>query len=126
MSHTEPCEVVIASYLEPDLVERTPPAEPRARVVYEPSLLPLPRYPCDHHGDPPALKPGELTRWAEITAGAEVMFDFDWTSPETIPERCPRLHLIQATSAGIGGVMARTGLDRSEIEVCTAAGTHAV
>jgi phosphoglycerate dehydrogenase-like enzyme len=118
--------VVIASYLEPELVERIAAAEPRARVVYEPSLLPAPRYPCDHHGEPPALEPEQQERWAAITAGAEVMFDFDWSSPETIPRRCPRLRMIQATSAGVGGVMARTGLDRSEIEVCTAAGTHAV
>jgi phosphoglycerate dehydrogenase-like enzyme len=126
MSHTEPCEVVIASYLEPELVERIAEAEPRARVVYEPSLLPAPRYPCDHHGELLVLEPDQRERWAAITAGAEVMFDFDWSSPETIPERCPRLRMIQATSAGIGTVMARTGLDRSEIEVCTAAGTHAV
>jgi glyoxylate/hydroxypyruvate reductase A len=126
MSHSEPCKVVIASYLEPELVERIAAVEPRARVVYEPALLPAPRYPCDHHGEPPALDLDQRERWSALTAGAEVMFDFDWSAPETIPERCPRLRLIQATSAGIGGVMARTGLDRSEIEVCTAAGMHAV
>jgi glyoxylate/hydroxypyruvate reductase A len=126
MRNPELCEVVIASYLEPELVERIVAIESRARVVYEPALLPAPRYPCDHHGEPPVLDFNQRARWSEITAGAEVMFDFDWNDPETIAERCPRLRLIQATSAGIGSVMARTGLDRSEIEVCTAAGTHAV
>jgi glyoxylate/hydroxypyruvate reductase A len=126
MSRSEPCQVVIASYLEPELVDRIVAAEPRAHVIYEPSLLPAPRYPCDHHGEKPALELAEQERWKAILAGAEVTFDFDWGSPETIPERCPRLRLIQATSAGIGGFMTRTGLDRSEVEVCTAAGTHAV
>src|SRR5581483_11140970 len=52
MSRSEPCQVVIASYLEPELVERIVAGEPRAQVLYEPSLLPPPRYPSDHHGDP--------------------------------------------------------------------------
>lgn len=126
MTRTDPCEVVIASYLEPGLVERIAAAEPRARVIYEPSLLPVPRYPSDHTGEARTLEPAQRQRWETILSGAEVMFDFDPDSPETLPERCPRLRLIQATSAGVGGFMARTGLDRSAIEVCTAAGTHAV
>jgi glyoxylate/hydroxypyruvate reductase len=126
MSRTEPCEVVIASYLEPELVQQITMAEPRAHVVYEPTLLPPPSYPCDHHGTPRDLDESELQRWEETVGRAEVMFDFDWRSPETIPDRCPHLRLIQATSAGVGGFLSRTGLDRSDIEVCTAAGTHAI
>ena len=118
--------MVIASYIEPELAERIAAAEPRAHVVYEPTLLPVPGYPCDHGGEPPALSAAGQERWRAITAAAEVMFDFDWHSPETIAERCPRLRLIQATSAGVGGYVTRIGLDRSDIEVCTAAGTHAV
>jgi phosphoglycerate dehydrogenase-like enzyme len=38
----------------------------------------------------------------------------------------PQLRWVQATSAGIGGFMARTGLDRSGLAVTTAAGVHAV
>jgi glyoxylate/hydroxypyruvate reductase len=120
------CEVVIASYLEPELVERIAAAEPRAHVTYEPHLLPAPRFPSDHVGTPPELGADELERWRELTAAAEVLFDFDWHEPSTLPERCPRLRWIQATSAGIGGTMSRTGLDRSAIEVTTAAGIHAV
>lgn len=126
MTRTEPCQVVIASYLEPELVEKIRAAEPRARVSYEPSLLPAPRYPADHSGERRTLEPAEQERWETIISGAEVMFDFERDSPETLPARCPHLRLIQATSAGIGELMTRTGLDRSEIEVCTAAGTHAV
>jgi glyoxylate/hydroxypyruvate reductase len=120
------CEVVIASYLEPELVRRIAEAEPRAHVTYEPRLLPVPRFPSDHVGVAPELSEDELARWRQLTAGAEVLFDFDWHEPATLPQRCPRLRWIQATSAGIGGVMSRTGLDRSDIEVTTAAGIHAV
>ena len=126
MSDGGPCEVVIASYLEPELVTRIATAQPRVRVTYEPSLLPVPRYPSDHGGSPPLLSSEQLARWQSITAGAEVMFDFDWHEPATLPERCPHLRWIQATSAGVGGFMARTGLDRSALEVTTAAGTHAI
>jgi phosphoglycerate dehydrogenase-like enzyme len=117
---------VIASYLEPELVARIVAAEPRAHVTYEPSLLPAPRYPSDHTGNKPQLSPAELARWQEITAAAEVMFDFDWHDPAGLPDRCPHLRWIQGTSAGIGGFVARNGLDRGEIALTTAAGVHAV
>ena len=67
-----------------------------------------------------------LERWRSLGATADVFFDFDWHEPATMPERCPRLRWIQATSAGIGGFMQRTGLDASGLTVTTAAGIHAV
>jgi glyoxylate/hydroxypyruvate reductase len=120
------CEVVIASYLEAELVAAIADAEPRVHVTYEPALLPVPAYPSDHSGPEPTLSPVELARWESIIAGAEVCFDFDWHQPSQLPRRAPRLRLIQATNAGIGEEMTRTGLDRSPIAVCTAAGIHAV
>ncbi|HEX5195261.1 MAG TPA: D-2-hydroxyacid dehydrogenase [Solirubrobacteraceae bacterium] len=120
------CEVVIASYLEPELVERVARAEPRAHVTYEPALLPTPRFPCDHGGEPPRLSAAELRRWQAIVASADVCFDFDWHDPATLPRRCPRLRFVQATSAGIGEFMTCTGLDRAQFAVSTAAGIHAV
>ncbi len=119
-------EVVIASYLEPELVERVAAAHPEVNVTYQPELLPSPRYPADHTGSLPRLDPDELDRWSRVLARAEVCFDFDWFAPEALPERSPKLRFIQATSAGIGGFMERTGLNESDIEVATAAGVHAV
>ena len=119
------CEVVIASYLEPELVERIVRAQPRVHVTYEPALLPTPNFPCDHGGEQPRLNADELSRWESIVAGADVCFDFDWHDPATLPQRAPRLRFVQATSAGIGGFMARTGLDRAGWKVSTAAGIHA-
>ena len=44
--------VVIASYLEAEHVESIRALDPRLEVVYEPELLPPPRYPADHTGPP--------------------------------------------------------------------------
>ena len=55
--------VVIGSFLEPDLVARIEAAQPSATVVYEPGLLPVPRYRCDHTGPRPELPDTELDRW---------------------------------------------------------------
>jgi phosphoglycerate dehydrogenase-like enzyme len=115
--------VLICSYLEEPLVEVIG-ATPGVEVLNAPELLPVPRYPCDHTGPRPDLAEGALARWGELLGRAEVCFDFDWDAPARLPERAPRLRWIQATSAGIGGFMTRTGLSRSSITVSTAAGVH--
>jgi glyoxylate/hydroxypyruvate reductase len=117
--------IVIGSFLEQDQVERIVAHSP-GRVIYEPDLLPVPRYPCDHTGKPRDLSAADRERWKALAASADVFFDFDWYEPATMPERCPRLRWIQATSAGIGGFMRRTGLEAGGLTVTTAAGIHAV
>jgi glyoxylate/hydroxypyruvate reductase len=126
--------IVIGSYLEEEQVQRIVAAEAAGRVIYEPELLPVPRYRCDHTGLRRDLSPADLDRWRGLGAQAEVYFDFDWLDPGQMPERSPKLRWIQATSAGIGGFMKRTGLDDAAtadpdsagLTVTTAAGIHAV
>lgn len=126
--------IVIGSYLEEEQVRRIASAEAAGRVIYEPELLPVPRYRCDHTGPRRDLSPADLDRWRGLGAQAEVYFDFDWLDPGQMPERSPKLRWIQATSAGIGGFMRRTGLDNAAtgdpgsagLAVTTAAGIHAV
>jgi len=108
--------VAIGSYLEPEQVQRIA-AQPSVRVAYEPDLLPVPRYPCDHTGRRRELSDASLQEWRELAASADVFFDFDWLEPQTMPQRCPDLRWIQATSAGIGAFMSRTGLSRSGLAV---------
>ena len=117
---------LIATFLEPELVERMRAAVPTATVLYEPDLLPAPRYLGDHTGAPKQLTPDQQRRWDQLLQQAEVAFDFDWQAPERLLERAPKLSWVQATSAGIGGFMSRTGLHDSPLTVTTAAGTHAV
>jgi glyoxylate/hydroxypyruvate reductase len=123
---TDQLTIVIGSYLEPELVGRIQAAPAAARVIYEPGLLPVPRYQCDHTGLPRQLSAAELGRWRSLTAQADVFFDFDWLDPAGMAGRAPNLRWVQATSAGIGAFMARTGLDRSGLTATTASGIHAV
>ena len=119
--------VLIASPLEAEHVARIAAVAPeRVRVVYEPDLLPVPRYDADHHGRRRDLSEGDLARWHRLLAEADVLFDFDWLDPENMPEHCPRLRWVQATSAGIGEYLFSTGLAGSAITFTTAAGVHAV
>jgi glyoxylate/hydroxypyruvate reductase A len=122
--------IVIGSFLEPGLVARIAAAPAAGRVIYEPGLLPVPRYPCDHGGQQRDLSPGDLDRWRALAAEADAYFDFDWLDPAGLPARSPGLRWIQATSAGIGAFMQRTGLDasvqRAGLTVTTAGGIHAI
>lgn len=122
-----PLRVLVASYLEPELVARIGAVDPAlVRVRCEPDLLPVPKYPADHNGVPRDLSPSQLSRWEAALAEADVLFDFDWRAPERLPESAPRVRWVQATSAGIGEFVARTRLDRWSATLTTAGGTHGV
>jgi len=123
----EPITILIASPLDAGQVARISDHDPaRIRVVWEPALLPSARYAADHIGVPPDLNEAELERWRALLAEADVLFDFDWLEPAKLPERSLKLRWVQATSAGIGEFLARTGLDRTDIAFTTASGVHAV
>ncbi|QKE85071.1 D-2-hydroxyacid dehydrogenase [Arthrobacter sp. NEB 688] len=116
--------VLVSTYLEPGLVERIA-TELSVEVLYDPALLPTPRYGNDHGGVRPELSADEEQRWLDLLARADVAFDFDWRAPEQMWANAPRLVWVQATSAGIGGFVKRYGLDGGEVVLTTAAGTHA-
>jgi phosphoglycerate dehydrogenase-like enzyme len=124
MTRNEPLRVLIASYLEPEHVARIR-AVPGVDVMYEPALLPQPSYAGQHHGQAFARTAEGEVRWRAMLARAEVLFDFDFTNLERLPALAPRVRWIQATSAGIGELLARTGLDATPIVFTTAAGVHA-
>ncbi len=117
--------IVIGSYLEPELVKRIESFSDEIRVHYRPDLLPVPRYACDHSAPARDLSPQQMDEWRSTVALADVLFDFDWNDPASMPERCPNLKWVQATSAGIGSFMQRTKLDQSPLSVTTAGGIHA-
>lgn len=94
-------------------------------VAFNPDLLPRPRYPCDHVGHPLRRGPEEERRWRELLAGAEVLFDFDYTNLQALRGLIPRVRWIQATSTGIGQLLLRTGLIDADIIFTTARGIHA-
>jgi len=122
--HAAALNVLVASPLEPEYAARIEAVDSSVRALYAPELLPVPRYPCDHAGVPRKLTRDELDRWAQLREQADVSFDFDWQSPADMPKLCPRLRWVQGTSAGIGGFLERTGLDKSDLVFTTAAGVH--
>jgi len=125
--------VVIASPLEPELVDRLRSVDDRLEVQFEPELLPRPRYPSDHHGEEAFRRTAKQdARFAALVAGAEVLFGI----PEEEPARlawairtAPELRLVQATAAGAGQQVRRAELTVDELErvaICSASGVHAV
>jgi phosphoglycerate dehydrogenase-like enzyme len=118
--------VLIASYLEPEHVERVRAVSERLHVVYEPGLLAPPRYPADHTNMITRSAEDEA-RWRGLLAEAEVLFDFDHTNRPALPELAPRLRWVQASSAGIGQFVQRMGYDTRmpETVFTTASGVHA-
>ncbi len=120
-----PQKILIASPLEPEQVERIAAAAPdRAEVIFEPDLLPEPRYVADHKGRPRALSDLQRARWLGHLREADILFDFDWLAPERLVEHAPRLRWVQGTSAGIGEFLRRTGLIEHDILFTTAGGVH--
>ena len=112
--------VVIATPLEPELVERLRAVDERLDVRFEPDLLPPPRYPCDHIGPPEWRRTEEQQRRVtELVAGAEVLFGFPREDPEQIAwavRTAPNLRFVQGVYAGAGQQLAEAGLTAEEIE----------
>jgi phosphoglycerate dehydrogenase-like enzyme len=102
MTNTATYNVLIASYLEPEHVERIRGTDYRLNVVYEPDLLRPPRYAADHVGSPVERTPEQETRWRRLLREADILFDFDRPNSEDLPDLAPKLRWIQTTSAGIG------------------------
>jgi phosphoglycerate dehydrogenase-like enzyme len=129
----ERVRVVIASPLEPELVDRVRAVDDRLDVRFEPELLPPPRYPSDHHGEESFKRtPEQDARFNSLVAGAEVLFGI----PEEEPARlawairtAPGLRFVQGTLAGAGQQVRRAELTPDELErvaICSASGVHAV
>ena len=112
--------VVIATPLEPELVERLCAVDERLDVVFEPELLPAPRWASDHIGDPEfARTPEQEARFTELVASAEVVLGYPREDPAQIAwlvRTAPRLRWVQATFAGAGQQLAAARLSREDVE----------
>ncbi len=78
--------VLIASYLEPEHVERIRSVDGRLKVMYDPGLLRPPRYAADHKGRDVSRSPEQETRWLHLLGEADILFDFDQTHREDLPD----------------------------------------
>src|SRR5262249_9990185 len=126
MSEQPNYTLLIASYLEPEHVARIQAVSPRLHVIYEPDLLAPPRYHADHY-NMIVRTPEQEARWRELLGQAEIIFDFDYTHREDLPDLAPKLRWLQASSAGIGQFIRRAGYDRrlQNTVFTTGSGVHA-
>ena len=120
--------ILIASYVEPDLVERVRRTVPEIEVIYRPDLLRPPRYPADHKGADRDRTPEQEAEWRGLLGEATILYDFDRTHLDDLPDLAPNVHWVQATSAGIGQLVGRQAYaDRMPDTVFTTArGVHAI
>ena len=118
-----PAIALIASPLEEEHVTRLRGLAPeRLQVLWDPHLLPTPRYVADHKGAPFQRTPEQQGRWQGMLGRANILFDLP--APADLPH-LSRLQWVQTTSTGVGPAVARLGLDRLGILVTTARGVHA-
>ena len=119
-------KVLIASYLEPEHVERIRQVDSRLEIIYAPDLLAPPSYPADHYGVL-ARTPEQEARWRALLGQADILFDFDYSHRAELPELAPQLRWVQASSAGIGQFVKRYGYDARlpHTIFTTASGIHA-
>ncbi len=129
MQDQQTVNVVIASYLEPEHIACIRQVNQRLNVIYRPELLRPPRYAADHTGAPTYARTAEQEAlWQQILAQADILFDFDHTHRDDLPELAPHVRWIQATSAGIGQFVTRQRYHERMPHTIftTASGVHAV
>ncbi len=115
----------MASYIEPEYIEKVRQVDERLNVIYEPSLIPAPRFVGDHTGHPLTRTPEQDKRWLDLLATADIMLDFDKTHKKDLPELAHRVKWIQSTSTGIGQFVHDSEYDkRMPNTVFTIAGVH--
>jgi phosphoglycerate dehydrogenase-like enzyme len=123
----------IAVPLEPQLVTLIARSDGNLEVLYEPELLPPPRFPGDHRGAEDFCRSaaGE-ERWQAMLARAEILFGIPGDTPAGLVAAVrsnPGLGWVQAMAAGAGEQVRAAGLTSVELErvtVTTTAGIHAV
>jgi len=122
---SEALVVMIACPLEREHVDRIRAVDPRIELLHDADVLPRPRYVADHAGAKMTRTPEQEARFLAMLGRAEVVFDFPSGHYGDLPAVAPRLRWLQSTSAGIGQMVKRVGLDRTDITFTTASGVHA-
>jgi phosphoglycerate dehydrogenase-like enzyme len=125
--------VVVATPLEPELVDRLRAIDDRLDIAFEPALLPPPRYPGDHRGREDFRRsPDDERRWRALLDSAEVLFGIPGDDAAQLAEVVARnrgLRWVQATAAGAGEQIAAAELGEEALRRVTftsSSGVHAV
>ena len=125
--------VAIATPLEEELVDRIRGVDERLDVLFEPDLLPPPRYPSDHGGDPGFTRTVEQQQhFTRLVAGAEVALGIPNESPAGLAwlvRAAPDLRFVQCMYAGAGQQVRAADLTVEELDriaFASSSGVHAV
>jgi phosphoglycerate dehydrogenase-like enzyme len=118
----------ITSPLEPEHVERIRKLSPsQLEVIYEADLYPPLRYVADHKGAPSFVRNAEQTaRWRAALGRADILLDCPQPAPDGPGDivYAKNLKWVQTTSSGVGQLIKKLGLDKTDIIVTTARGVH--
>lgn len=127
-----PIDVMIATPLEPSLVDRVRAVDPAVNVLYDARLLPPPRFANDHRGEADFTRSGaDGEQWRRWLKQAEVLFGVPGETSASLAEvvrDCPNLRWIQGTAAGAGEQVRRADLNAEELSrvlFTSAVGVHA-
>ncbi len=118
--------VFIAVPLPGDCVQRIKKVDPRANVIFDPELIPEPRYVADRVGKPMEWTDEKEERWLGYLAEAEIIFGFDRRHLDRLHELAPNLRWMQGTSTAIGPMTRKMGWVEKGITVTSASGIHSV
>ena len=118
--------VVICSYFEEEYITRMRGVDETLQVLYREDLVPPPRWPGDHVG-PPGWRRSEKgeEEFLAMLKEAEVLYDFPRGHTKDLLQVAPKLRWIQASFAGAGDVIERTGLQNTDVLVTRASGVYA-
>ena len=120
--------VFVTSPLEAEHLVRMRAVDPeRVEVVYEPDLLAPTRYVADHKGiEGFRHTPEQEERWRHNLRRADALWDFPEPPADAtaVGDLLPNVKWVQTTSSGVGQLVARLGLEGSDILVTTASGVH--
>jgi len=116
--------VLFASYLDPSLVEEIRNQVPEVDIIFRPDLLYKPKHATDHTSLS-SRTPDQEMEWKELMQSADILFDFDRSHLDDLPDIAKNLKWIQTTSAGIGQfVRSRGYAEKTDWIFTTASGVH--
>jgi glyoxylate/hydroxypyruvate reductase len=116
--------VLVTTPLEEEHLAHVAAVDRRLEVVYPQDLVAPARYPAEHRL-PEVADAAARARWRDLLREAEVLFDFGPLELAGELRELPRLRWLQGTSAGVGQLVHRIGLDqREDVTVTTASGVH--
>lgn len=124
--------ILIATPLEPEFAQRIAALDASNVVMFEPLLLPPPRFPSDHRGAPNFARDaaGEA-RFNALLERADVLFGIPGDSGSSLASslaRAPHVRWVQCCWAGSGEQVRAAELPRATLErvaFTSAAGLHA-